>query len=199
MVLGTCALAATLAACGGRKMDPPPAPTAMTEVKETDRSVEEVTTVTMTARVQKIDQKTRQATLLLPSGETVEVKVDEAVKNLAQVKRGDDVNVTFYESLALMLRKPGEASVGAAVASDTVTAKPGEKPAAVSAEQVKITAKVTAIDMKAGTISLEGINGKKVKVKARDKKRLERVKVGDLIEAVYTEAVAIAVEKPAKK
>jgi Cu/Ag efflux protein CusF len=180
-------------------MDPPPAPVAVTEVKETDRSVEEVTTITMTARVEKIDQKTRQVTLLLPSGETVDVKVDEKVKNLPQVKRGDNVNVTYYESLALMLRKPGEAQPGVEVASDTLTAKPGERPAAAQADQVKITAKVTAIDMKAGTISLEGVNGKKVKVKARDKKRLEKVKVGDLIEAVYTEAVAIDVSKPAAK
>ena len=61
-----------------------------------------------------------------------------------------------------------------------------------------ITATVVGLDKRKGTITLKGPRGKTVTLTAREPKRLEPVKVGDLIEAVYTEAVAISVEKPSK-
>jgi hypothetical protein len=135
-------------------------------------------------------------TLKNAEGEVFDVEVGEEVRNLPQVKKGDDVVVTYYESLALTLRKPGEAKPGVAVAEAAGRAEPGEKPGAVRGRQTTIVATVVGLDKKKGTVTLKGPKGKVVTVEARDPKRLEPVKVGDLIEAVYTEAVAISVEKP---
>jgi hypothetical protein len=38
-----------------------------------------------------------------------------------------------------------------------------------------------------------------VTVKARDPKNLDKVKVGDNVEITYTQALAISLDKPAKK
>ena len=53
---------------------------------------------------------------------------DEAVKNLAQVEKGDVVTATYTEALAYEVKKGGAAGVVAAAGGGT--AKPGAKPAA---------------------------------------------------------------------
>ena len=68
----------------------------------------------------------------------------------------------------------------------------------VVGNQTTVTATVVGLNKKKGTITLKGPRGKTVTLAAREPKRLEPVEVGDLIEAVYTEAVAISVEKPSK-
>jgi hypothetical protein len=78
------------------------------------------------------------------------------------------------------------------------TAKPGEKPAGMAAEQVTITATVEAIDAKKNYVTLKGPDGKTKEIKVKDPKNLVNVKVGDQVAITYTEALAIEV-KPAKK
>ena len=152
----------------------------------------------MTATVQAIDLNTRMVTLKGPKGEVRTIKVGEEAVNLPQVKVGDLVTVKFYESLAVEVIKPGTAS-GAGEKTAIVRAKPGEMPAGMAARQSTVTATVTAIDKKKGTISLKGPDGKTVVAKAEDPKNLDKVKVGDELMITYTEALAISVEKAKKK
>ena len=80
--------------------------------------------VTVTATVEAIDQKTRMVTLRGPDGKLTTVHAGDQVKNLAQVKKGDQVVVTYYESLAYEVHKPGGQAVpGVVAASDVATAK----------------------------------------------------------------------------
>jgi hypothetical protein len=186
--------------CGmGGKQTPPPPPVAASLVAEKPGKVVEEEVVSVAAKVVKIDQKTRVVALLDSDGRVFEVKVGDDVKNLPQVKRGDDVVATYYQSLALTLRKPGEAKPGLETADVVDTAAPGEKPAGGVATKTTLTATVVGLNKKKGTITLKGPKGKTVTLTARDPKRLEPVKVGDLIEAEYTEAIAISVEKPEQR
>lgn len=197
MVIGsTTMLAAMVAACGTEKVAPPPAPVVAATTTEKPGQVVDRAIVSAAGRIVKVDQKTRVVTLKNAAGEEFDVEVGEEVRNLPQVKAGDDVIVTYYESLALTLKKPGEAKPGIAVADAAGRAEPGEKPGMAQGRQTTIVATVVGLDKKKGTVTLKGPKGKVVTVEARDPKRLEPVKVGDLIEAVYTEAVAISVEKP---
>ena len=152
----------------------------------------------MTATVQAIDLNTRIVTLKGPKGEVRDIKVGEEAVNLPQVKVGDLVTVKYYESLAIEVMKPGTVS-GAGEKSAIVRAKPGEMPGGMAARQSTVTATVTAIDKKKGTISLKGPEGKTVVAKAEDPKNLDKVKVGDELMITYTEALAISVEKAKKK
>jgi hypothetical protein len=155
--------------------------------------------ISTTATVQKIDHKQRKVTLKRADGTMTTIQVGESVQNLPQVKVGDEVTVTYYESLAYEVKKPGQAEPGAAVGEQVERAKPGEKPAGAVAQVAQITATITAIDKKAGTVTLRGADGESTTIKARNPANLERVAVGDLVEITYTEALAIAVEPPAKK
>jgi hypothetical protein len=152
----------------------------------------------MTATVQAIDLNTRIVTLKGPKGEVRDIKVGEEAVNLPQLKVGDLVTVKYYESLAIEVIKPGTVS-GAGEQSAIVRAKPGEMPGGMAARQSTVTATVSAIDKKKGTISLKGPEGKTVIAKAEDPKNLDKVNVGDELMITYTEALAISVEKAKKK
>ena len=154
--------------------------------------------VSMTARVKAIDLDTRNVTLQRADGSTVQIHAGEQVRNLAQVRAGDDLRVTYYESLAYDVRKSGQGAPGAVVAEELGRAKPGEMPAGGAAKMVTITATITAIDKGAMTATLKGPEGNLIIVKARDPKKLDRVAVGDLVDITYTEALAILVETPKK-
>ncbi len=196
-MLGVAGLALGIVGCAAGKATPPP-PVALATVAEKPGEVVEEEVVSVAAVVVKVDQKTRVVTLRDSDGEEFDVTVSDEVKNLPQVKKGDEVIASYYTSIALTLRKPGEATPGITTADSVDRAKPGSKPGAIVARQTTITATVVGINKKKGTITLKGPRGKTKTLTARDPKRLEPVKVGDLIEAVYTEAVAISVEKPIK-
>jgi len=149
---------------------------------------------TVTATVEKIDLKKRLVTLKGPDGKSVTVEVDERVKNLPQVKKGDQVTASYYESAAYEVKKPGQAEPGVTVAGAVGAAQPGQLPAAAGAHAITVTSTIEAIDKKAPSVTLKGPDGDLVTIKVRYPEKLEKVKVGDLVEITYTQALAIAVE-----
>jgi Cu/Ag efflux protein CusF len=121
------------------------------------------------------------------------------VKNLAQVKKGDQVVATFHEAIAYEVFKPGTAMPGANEAMVAERAKHGEKPAAGVAQVDSVTATITAIDKEKSKVTLKGPEGHSVTVKVKDPKKLEGVSVGDLVQLTYTQALAISVKPAAAK
>jgi hypothetical protein len=154
--------------------------------------------VTGTATVQAVDLDKRVVTLKRADGSVFDLAVGPEVRNLPQVKAGDEVVVKYYQSIAVQVKKPGAAE-GTEVKETVARAKPGEKPAGAVAKQVTVTATVEKIDKKNMVATLRGPEGKVVDVKVRNPKNLENVNVGDQVDITYTEAVAVSVEKPKKK
>jgi hypothetical protein len=190
----TGALIATMAGCGMHQTNPPP-PMAAASVQEIPGGIVEQEVVTVAAKVVKVDLKNRIVTLRGPEGKITDVEVGDEVKNLPQVRKGDDVVATYYESTAITVRKPGDAKPGIETAEVSDRAKPGEKPGRGVARQTTVVATIVGLNKKKSTATLKGPRGKVVTVQVRDPKRFDNVKVGDLVEVVYTEAVAISVEK----
>jgi hypothetical protein len=151
----------------------------------------------MTATVEAIDLEKRLVTLKGPKGEKKTIAVGPEARNLPQLKVGDLVTVKYYESMAVEVIKPGDAT-GAGQSSAIVRAKPGERPGGMATRTATVTATVTAIDKKKGTVTLKGPEGNLVTAKAEDPKNLDKIKVGDELLITITEALAISVE-PAKK
>jgi hypothetical protein len=58
---------------------------------------------------------------------------------------------------------------------------------------------VAAIDPKAPSVTFKGPGGGVRTVKVQDASKLQGVSVGDTVDLTYAEAIAIKVEKPAKK
>jgi len=152
-----------------------------------------------TATVEAVDQSTRMVTLKGPEGNSVTFKASAEVRNLAQVKVGDEVKFAYYESLAVRVLKEGEAFPAAGESAAMARAKPGEKPAGIVGTETSVNATITAIDLAAKTATLKGEDGKSVTVKPLRPEKLDEVKVGDRLVITYTEAVAVKVEKAEKK
>jgi hypothetical protein len=131
----------TIVGCGSAAKQTPPPPVAAALVAEKPGAVIEEDVVSVAATVVKVDQKKRVVTLRDSDGKEFEVKVGDEVRNLAQVKKGDQVVTTYYESLALMLKKPGEAKPGLDTEILADRAKLGEKPAGTVATQTTLTSR----------------------------------------------------------
>jgi len=155
------------------------------------------------ATVEAIDLAAGTVTLKGPRGKSFTVSVEDKTKVLSGLKVGDEVVAKYYEAIAFELKKPGEAVPGKSVKEGVAPAAGGPKGPGVSGQTVTVVATIEAIDLKKGTATLKGPEGKSVEVTARDPKNLKKVKVGDLVEITYSEALAISVEPaskaPAKK
>ena len=161
----------------------------------------EITDVTeVQATVTAIDQKTRMVTLKGPEGKEGTIHVDKRARNLSQVKVGDIVKVAYVQQVAWQVQKPGGVGQTGDVQAEQVaaTAEPGQMPGAAAAQRVKFTATIEAIDTAKGTVTLKGPQGNSQTIKARNPANLKKVKVGDLVDITYTQAVAIKVD-PAPK
>ena len=106
---------------------------------------------------------------------------------------------TYMEALAFQIKKPGTATPGTTVQESRVGSKPGETPAGAIGREVTVTATITAINKKAETVTIKGPRGNTETIKAKDPKNLDLVKVGDLVEITYAQALAVSLDKPAKK
>jgi Cu/Ag efflux protein CusF len=154
-------------------------------------------TVKITASVEAIDAAARTVTLKGPRGNVVVLPVGPQVKNFDQVKVGDFVVVRYVEALTLELKKGGAGIRERSERSDAAAAKPGERPAGAAARQVTVVADVVAVDRKKMVVTLRGPK-RTLDLKLRDPEQMKLVKVGDQVEATYTEALAVSVE-PAPK
>ena len=153
---------------------------------------------TAKAKVKAVDLKTRHVTLQRADGSVVKFAVGDDVRNLPQVKVGDEVTVTYYESLAYEVHKSGQAIPGAAVTEGVARAPLGEKPAGLVGRATTVTATIAAIDKAAPTVTLRAPSGELTTFKVRHPEKLDQVSVGDLVDITYTEALAISVDKPKK-
>jgi Cu/Ag efflux protein CusF len=155
------------------------------------------TSVKVRGTVDAIDKEKGTVTLKGPKGRTVTLEVKDPAK-LDAVKVGDPVVATYVEAMAFQVRKAGTTTPGASVQETRVSSKPGETPAGAVGREVTVTATITAIDKKAPTVTIKGPLGKTETFKVQDVKNLEGVKVGDLVDITYSQALAVALDKPAK-
>jgi Cu/Ag efflux protein CusF len=182
------ALALTLAACASdSKNDTPPSGTL------------ETGTVTATATVENIDLANRLVTLRGADGTVGTVWVDERAHNLGQVKKGDTVVATYHESLAYEVKRAGDGEPGVDVLEVGGRAALGAKPGAAAAGVVTATVTIKSIDKSKPSVTLARADGSTFTVVVRHPEKLQHVKVGDLVELTYTQAVALSVEPTGKR
>jgi hypothetical protein len=149
-------------------------------------------TVKVTATVVALDPATRTATLKGAKGKIVDVVVPPEAKNFDQIRVGDLVTVEYMRALTLELKGPGSIRSGTSQAA-SAPAPAGAVAGGSAARQVVIMANVTAVNAKESFVTLRGPKGNSVDVSV-DPSQLKLVKVGDQVEAVYTEAMAVTVQ-----
>ena len=148
---------------------------------------------TETATVEAIDASTRTLTLKKADGSYLTTVAGPDVTRFDEVKLGDTVNVRYYENVVIRVKRPGESDVVSSVKGTTGSEQ--VLPGGTKAKQVTITATITAIDPAAPSITFTGPNGWKYSSKVQDTEALAKVKVGDKVDIVWTEAMLVSVER----
>jgi Cu/Ag efflux protein CusF len=148
---------------------------------------------TETATVESTDPSTRTVTLKKPDGTYVQTVAGPDIKRLDEIKVGDTVNVRYYENVIVRVKQPGESEVVSSAKGTTGSEQ--VLPGGTRAKQVTITATITAIDPNTPSITFTGPNGWKYTSKVQDPEALAKVKVGDKVDFVWTEAMLVSVER----
>ena len=148
---------------------------------------------TETGTVEAIEASTRTITLKKPDGTFVTTVAGPDITRFAELKLGDTVNVRYYENVVVRVKQPGESEVISGAKGTTGSEQ--VLPGGTRAKQLTITATITAIDPNAPSITFTGPNGWKYTSKVQDTEALAKVKVGDKVDIVWTEAVLVSVER----
>jgi len=152
----------------------------------------------ISATVESVDQAARHVLLRGPKGGLVTVTAGPEVKNLGQLKPGDQVVVTYQEALAVELAKPDTSAPPVQATEGTNRAAPGETPGGSKEQMIRVRVQITGIDHKHNMVSFVGPAKieRTVDVTNPDMQNfLKTLKVGDEVDVTYTEAIAVNVEK----
>jgi hypothetical protein len=155
----------------------------------------------ITAEVTAINRYTREVTLKGPEGNEVTVTAGEAVKRLDEVKVGDMVRVDYLVSIAGELRKPTaeEAKNPLMIMDAAGRDSKGTEPAAGVVRRFKVVTTIEALDRRTETVTVKGPMGRYLTFRVADPERLTKVHIGENIVVVFTQALAVSLEKVEKK
>ena len=145
-----------------------------------------------TATVEAIEAASRTLTLRKPDGTFVTIVAGPEVKRFEEVKLGDRVTARSYDNVVIRVKRPGEPDVD--TKTQTTTPSGQVLPGGTKAKQRTITATITAIDVNMPSITFTGPNGWKYSSRVQDMETLLKVKVGDKVDIVWTEAMLVSLE-----
>jgi hypothetical protein len=152
------------------------------------------------AEVTAIDLTNREITLKGPQGNEESFEVGDAVKRLDEVKVGDSVRMDYLVSVAAELRKPTaeEAEHPLVIMAVGGRASDDSAPAGGVARRFKVVTTIVELNMAAQTVTVQGPLGRTLTARVANPSRLAKAHVGDTVVIVYTEALAVSLEKVAK-
>jgi len=150
----------------------------------------------LTGKVVAIDKATRTVTVEGEMGRQVEIVAPKDAPNFDQIKVGDPVIATYFESVAVAIAPVEGAEPGASAVAAVSTAPPGATPGVVVGEQLQLRAVVKAVDPKTRRVTLAVPEGGERTLKAGDAIDLATVKTGEQVSVTFTRALAISIDKP---
>ena len=152
--------------------------------------------VTATATITAIDPATRSVTIRDEGGVVDTFTVSPLVKRFSELKVGDTIKATYYESLVFQVRKPGSPAPtkGEVAAAGRLKNAPG----GIAGREVTGTVTVKSVDRAVPSITVVTDAGVTLTRKVADPKNLEGVSPGDKIDITFTQGVVVSAE-PAKK
>jgi Cu/Ag efflux protein CusF len=163
-------------------------------VAAAQKPVTQMEAVELKAKIEAIDQTTREITLKDKDGVLETIHCGPEVKRFGELKVGDTVTFRYMESMVYAIRKPGAPSGLAANTDAKITRGQGPKPGGTIAKQETATVTIKAVDPKVPSVTVLTEDGRTVSFKVDDKKNLKDVKAGDKVEITYTEALMISVQ-----
>jgi Cu/Ag efflux protein CusF len=167
---------------------------------QTRQSTSDATLVTATGTVMAVDQTSRQVTLSDNSdGSQFTVAAGPEVRNLAQVKPGDTVQIDYYQSTTLSMASPDDTGEPAA-AVVAGRAPEGDKPGAGAVVTSSFVVTVVSYDSDSGLAVVRTPDGliRRTVVSPELRSFAARQQAGARVLVTLTEAVAVSVTPQAK-
>lgn len=149
----------------------------------------------VTATVTAIDSVRRKVTLVTPEGKSRVFKAGPGLADFSRIQIGDRVQATVTDEIVVYLAERNAATVDGA-ARLVALGSEGNAAGALTAETLRMTAKVTAIDAKKRRVTLQFEDGTVRTVTVRKDIDLTQRAVGDEVVIACTEAVALVIERP---
>lgn len=148
------------------------------------------------ATVEAVDLDARHLTVKGPKGYRMTMRVEERVRNLPEVRVGDEVTLRYNESVGLEIREVAEDE---AMQEGTEEAAPSSEPdneMVASEGQSIVSAVVEAVAVKQKTLTLKDEAGNFVSLYVRDTRVLESLEIGKKVLARHTEAAVVSIMLP---
>ena len=152
--------------------------------------------ITVTATIEAIDKANRAVTLKRSNGTTVEIKAPADMQGFNTLKVGDQVTASYFEAVAVNVRKPGDPAPLAD--PPTVIQRKERAPGSETRRQQTLRFTIRSIDSKTPSLTVADTQGHTVTLAVQDTKRLETLKVGDTVDVTYYESLLISVARPPK-
>lgn len=151
-------------------------------------------------KVLAVDAANYQVTIEGLDKKPIPLQLTDQAKALPNLKVGDNVDIQVLRSVAYVL----DTQVGGApkVSDEAMTiraTKDNPNPGGEAVRQVKVTSKITQIDLKTHEVTLMPPEGKVKVLKVEDpalQERMKKLQVGQTVEATYTEILKIKTSSP---
>ena len=151
--------------------------------------------VRVQATVKSIDPATRAVRLESPTG-MVTMHVDPGVKNFGNLKVGDVVNVSYYESVAAQIVRGRDRVSDPAASSFAYGSPPGMRPSGGAGTSITASVRIEAIDLGTNTVAFRDRNGQTHILEVRSpnmQQFIRTLRPGDHVDVTFTDSVAVEV------
>ncbi|TDF79052.1 hypothetical protein [Pseudomonas sp. H9] len=146
-------------------------------------------------KVLAVDVDKRLVTVAGPNDSQVPIQLSENAKDLHNLKVGDMVNIKVNRSVATVLDTKVGGEPGVSKEAGVIRAtKDNPNPGGEAFRQVKVTSKITKIDLKEHEVTLLPPDGPQKVVKVEDpdlQSRMKNLKVGQTVDMVFTDVLKI--------
>ena len=153
--------------------------------------------MTIEAEVIDVDPEFRQVTLKGPMGNVVTVTAGEDVTNFREIKVGDTLVASYIAALEGELREPTaeELENPWVVVEDSATSEEGAPAAVGKARLIRAVCTIEGMNRALGTVTVKDPRGTLHMIGEVEPEKMEGVTLGQTVVLVYTEALAISLEK----
>ena len=156
--------------------------------------------VAIVGEIVAIDNETKEVTLQGPEGNQVTVVAQEQVVKVSDLSVGDRVAAEYLASIHGEAREPTEEELANpwVVLEEGVVDEAPEHPAVGVARQIRAVVTIEAIDTDAGFLMIKDSRGKMHTIGGVPRAKLDAISIGEMAVVVYTEALAIGLQKMPK-
>ena len=152
--------------------------------------------LTAVATIARVDRAKRDLVLSDGQGHQFTVHVPDNVKRFDALKAGDRVELDYFQSVGLALQSPEKGAQPHAAETTLGTPTAGRLPGGIEARSLSVTAEIKNIDRMNHTVTLREPGGQLDTITVTDpglQEKLGQLKVGDRIQATFTQAVAVSI------